>query len=198
MSVWLCRAGRYGEHEARFLEDSQIYYTFEEIDKPLSSFPNKKALREYFVSVRPTLKERAADVYARQGYVFCQEMKPGDWIVTPSKSAPDLLRFAEITGEYSFLPDGDEVYRHARSVRWFAEVRRDKFEQDIQYSLGAAVTICKIKQEERIRAKVSSASSYANCTEVFTPPPEIWRFCQPTQFPSTSFATSRVTGLLVS
>ena len=32
MAIWLCRAGRYGQYEARFFEDNKIFYTFEEID----------------------------------------------------------------------------------------------------------------------------------------------------------------------
>ena len=70
MSVWLCRAGKYGEHEARFLEENKIFYTFEEIDIPLSTFGSRRDLQEYFIKVAPTIKENAARVYAGQGYVF--------------------------------------------------------------------------------------------------------------------------------
>ena len=49
MSIWLCRAGRFGEHEARFLENNKIYFTFEEIDKPLNSFSGRAAIQQYFL-----------------------------------------------------------------------------------------------------------------------------------------------------
>lgn len=178
MAVWLCRAGRNGEHEARFIEDSKVFYTFEEVDKPLSSFSTKKELRDYFTAVCPTMKEKAASAYASQGHVFCREMKPGDWIVTPSKTAPGLLHFAEVSGDYAFDGEAEEHYRHARPVRWFVDLRRDQFEQDIQFSLGAAVTICKIKQEDRIKAVVAHSGNGANCTRFYPPPPEICLFCQ--------------------
>lgn len=58
MSVWLCRAGRYGEYEARFLEDGKIYYTFEEISVSLSSFGSKQDLQEYFLQVTPAVKKK--------------------------------------------------------------------------------------------------------------------------------------------
>lgn len=198
MAVWLCRAGRNGEYEARFMEDSRVYYTFEEIDKPLSSFSSKKELRDYFTAVCPTMKERAAGVYATQGHIFCQEIKPGDWIVTPSKTAPGYLHFGEVSGDYTFIGEAEESYRHARPVRWFADLRRDQFEQDIQFSLGAAITICKIKQEERIRAIVTHSGNGTNCTRFYTPPPKIWLFYPQTRFPSTSFRISRGTGWRVS
>lgn len=184
MSVWLCRAGRYGEHEARFLEENKIFYTFEEIGISLSSFGSRRDLQEYFVKVAPTVKENAARVYAGQGYVFCNEMSVGDWVITPSKTSPGLLRFAEISGDYIFDGSAEDNYRHARPVKWFAEMRREQFEPDIQSALGALMTICKIKQEDRIRRIVSSFLNSANCTKNFTPPPRIWNFCHLTQFPN--------------
>lgn len=174
MSVWLCRAGRYGEYEARFLEDGKIYYTFEEISVSLSSFGSKQDLQEYFLQVTPAVKKKAASVYAAQGNTFCNKMKVGDWVVTPSKTSPGLLHFAEISGGYIFNENAEESYRHARPVRWFAEIHREQFEQDIQFSLGAAVTICNLKQENRIRQVVSKSLNSLDCTSILpTPPPNL-------------------------
>ena len=167
MSVWLCRAGKYGEHEARFLEENKIFYTFEEIDIPLSTFGSRRDLQEYFIKVAPTIKENAARVYAGQVYVFCNEMAVGDWVITPSKTSPGLLRFAEISGEYIFDGGAEDNYRHARPVKWFTEMRREQFEPDIQSALGALMTICKIKQEERIKCIVSLPPNDANNKKIF-------------------------------
>lgn len=170
MSVWLCRAGRYGQYEARFLEDSKIFYTFEEINLSLSSFGSRKDLQEYFLKVAPNVKENAALVYASQGWTFFDGMKPGDWIITPSKTSPGLLHFAEISGEYIFDENAEESYRHARPVKWFAKMYRNQFEQDIQAALGALMTICKIKQEDRVK-KTVSATRKSPGEQPFTPPP---------------------------
>lgn len=174
MSIWLCRAGRYGEHEARFLEENKIFYTFEEIGVPLASFGSRRDLHEYFLTIAPTVKENAARVYAGQGYVFCNEMEVGDWVVTPSKTSPGLLRFAEVSGEYEFDENAEDSYRHARSVKWFAEMHREQFEQDIQAAFGALMTICKIKQEERIKRTVWSFVNSADCISISpTPSPNL-------------------------
>ena len=157
MAIWLCRAGRYGQYEARFFEDNKIFYTFEEIDRPLSSFSDRRELQKYFLTVSPTTKENAAKIYATQGYVFCNEMQQGDWIITPSKTSPGLLHFAEISGEYLYDENADESYRHTRPVKWFAQMHRNQFEPDIQAALGALMTICKIKQEDRIKKAVFAA-----------------------------------------
>lgn len=171
MAVWLCRAGRQGEHEARFFEDKRVYYTFEEIDRSLASFASKKELQQYFVATRPALSEGAARVFASQGFAFCFEMQQGDWVVTPSKTVPGLLHFAKITGDYTYCEDGEEAYRHYRTVSWFAESNRNQFEQDIQYSLGALMTICKLKQGERIKSIVLKSSSEPSSQVGFYPPP---------------------------
>lgn len=171
MAVWLCRAGRFGEHEARFLENNKIYYTFEEIGVPLANFGSRRDLQEYFIKISPAVKENAAKVYAGQGYVFCNEMAKGDWIITPSKTSPGVLHFAEITGEYIFDENAEEHYRHSRPVKWFTDMRREQFEPDIQSSLGALMTICKIGQEDRIKKIISSSLNSASCTNIFTSPP---------------------------
>ena len=155
MAIWLCRAGRYGQYEARFLEDNKIFYTFEEIGVSLSSFGSRKDLQEYFLKITPSLKKNTAAVYATQGWTFFKNMEPGDWVITPSKTSPGLLHFAKISGEYIYDEHAEESYRHARPVKWFAKMYRSQFEQDIQASLCALMTICEIKQEARVKKVVS-------------------------------------------
>lgn len=127
-------------------------------------------MQEYFLMVAPATKENAARVYAGQGYVFCNEMNVGDWVITPSKTSPGLLRFAEVTGAYEFDGNADDNYRHARSVKWFAELHREQFDQEIQSALGALMTICKIRQGERIKKTVSSFLNSEDCESVLPSP----------------------------
>ena len=171
MAVWLCRAGRIGEHEARFFEDNKIYYTFEEVSLPLSSFGSLRDLQEYFLRVIPSLKRNSASNFAGQGNTFCNKMEAGDWVITPSKTSPGLLHIAEILGDYAFDENAEGAYRHSRTVKWFAKMHREQFDQDIQSSFGALMTICKIQQEGRVRQTVSSFLSSADCTSIFPPPP---------------------------
>lgn len=172
MSVWLCRAGRYGEHEARFLENSKIYFTFEEIDKSLVTFSTRHEIQNYFLDKTPSLKERTAVNYAAQAYIFGNRMSVGDWIITPSKNVPGVLHFGKLSGDYSFDSSAEECYRHARLVEWFADVPKDIFEQDIRYSLGAAITTCQIKQEARIKKAVSAFGLSRNDSQPLAPVPD--------------------------
>ena len=86
---------------------------------------------------------------------FGHEMKKGEIVVLPSKINP-VIHFGKITGDYEFLPNNDKPYWHAHQVDWFARnIPRTAFDQDILYSLGALMTICRIKQEARIKSIIN-------------------------------------------
>jgi restriction system protein len=63
---------------------------------------------------------------------------------------------AEITGQYVFDAVADEPYHHWREVKWIEEdIPRSNFDQDLLYSFGAFMTICRIQRndaEARVRA----------------------------------------------
>ena len=94
--------------------------------------------------------------WASQVWPFAHEMKKGEIVVLPSKIKP-VIHFGKITGNYEFLPNNDNPYYHAHQVDWFAcDIPRTAFDQDILYSFGAFMTICRIKQEDRIKAVILS------------------------------------------
>ena len=49
MPMWLCRAGRYGEFENKFLEDSKVYCTWDNLSESIMQFHTKQDLQQYFV-----------------------------------------------------------------------------------------------------------------------------------------------------
>ena len=68
-----------------------------------------------------------------------------------------MIHFGKITGVYEFVPENDNPYYHARSVEWFAcDIPRMNFDQDVLHSFGSLMTICRIKQEERVRAIINA------------------------------------------
>lgn len=154
MPMWLCRAGRYGEFENKFLEDGKVYCTGDNLSESIMQFHTKQDLQQYFVDNNPDVKVKTAMNWASQVWPFAHEMKKGEIVVLPSKIKP-VIHFGKITGDYEFLPKNDNPYYHAHQVDWFAcDIPRTAFDQDILYSLGAFMTICRIKQEERIKAVI--------------------------------------------
>lgn len=122
MSIWLCRAGRFGEHEARFLENNKIYFTFEEIDKPLNSFSGRAAIQQYFLEKVPTLKERAALNFASQAHIFSSRMSVDDWVISISEKSwanmPLIQRLRTATATPALL-SGSLTFRKAFLSRIF-------------------------------------------------------------------------------
>ena len=87
-------------------------------------------------------------------------MKLGDWVVLPSKMKP-AIHFAEIKGDYVYDSEAEDPYYHYRKVKWFAlDIPRSNFDQDLLYSFGAFLTICRISRNDaeiRIREMANNA-----------------------------------------
>ncbi len=154
MSIWLVRAGSAGEFESRFLNDGRIYLTWDNLNVDLSKQQSVESIRELLEEKYPEAKSGQLKNWAPQIWPFVSRMQVGDWVALPSKKKGSI-HFARIKGEYQHLPDSEAPYHHARDVEWFAtDIPRSNFDQDILYSLGAFMTICRISRndaEARIR-----------------------------------------------
>lgn len=160
MALWLVRAGQRGEHEERFLQDNRIYATWEGLDRDLSQVASREELRSVLQSVYPDWNAKRTTNYVGQLWPFAHEMAPGDWVVVPSKKKASI-HFAEIVGPYAFDRTATDPYYHSRAVRWIQnDVPRSNFDQDLLYSFGAFMTICRLERndaEERVRAMAARA-----------------------------------------
>lgn len=154
MSIWLFRAGSAGEFEDKFLTDKRVYLTWNDLDVDLNSFENQTDLKDFLVEHYELPKEKTAVNWASQIYPIVAKMQKADWVVLPSKRSR-TIHFGEITGDYTYDETLGSPYYHYRAVNWFAlDIPRDEFDQDILYSMGAFMTVCKIHKnnaEERIK-----------------------------------------------
>lgn len=155
MALWLVRAGKHGEHEAKILGDDRIYLTWDGLSHDLSKLSSRPEMDALLAEVYPDDPPARRRNYAGQIWAFAHRMQPGDWVVVPSKSKP-VLNVAEITGPYVFQAVAEDPYYHHRAVKWVGkDVPRSTFSQDLLYSLGAIMTICQIERndaEKRVRA----------------------------------------------
>ena len=155
MALWLCRAGRHGEYETKFLNEDRIYLTWDGLSNDLSQLKTRKELDGLLKKVYSDSKPRTIINWLGQVWPFVKEMKEGDWVVLPSKLKSAAIHFAEIKGPYEFSPKATDPYYHYRNVNWIAtDIPRSNFDQDILYSFGAFKTVCQIKRndaENRIR-----------------------------------------------
>lgn len=155
MALWLIRAGKYGEHEQRFLADEACYLTWEGTEQTdLSKAGDYAGIKAILADLYPDEKPKTRINWASQIAPFVFEVAPGDWVVLPHKHKP-ALTFGEVTKGYAFTPQADEAYRHRVQVKWLhTDVPRSAFDQDLLYSFGAFMTVCRMARndaEARVR-----------------------------------------------
>lgn len=155
MAIWLIRAGKFGEYENKFLDENRVYITWDSLTVDLSALTDKLALYRKLNEVYPDQKQAAVRNFTGQLWPFAKEIQKGDWVISPSKRK-STIHIGEITGDYEYHPGASNPYFHSRKVKWFAtDIPRSNFEQDLLYSFGAFMSICRISRndaENRIRA----------------------------------------------
>jgi restriction system protein len=155
MSIWLCRAGKQGEFEQRFLDEDRIYLTWDGLNRDLQEPKTRGELGTLLRQVYPNWAKSRIIQYTGQIWAFAKGMVPGDWVALPRKHKP-AIHIGEITGGYVFDPKGPNPFYHHRAVKWLeTDIPRSNFDQDLLYSLGAFTAICGVRRndaETRIRA----------------------------------------------
>jgi restriction system protein len=165
MSIWLFRAGKNGEFEDKFLTDNRVYLTWTDLTFDLSKVKEKQDLYKTLVNHYNLEKEKTAINWASQIWPIAHRMEIGDWVILPSK-LNRTIHFGKIIGEYIYDKSLGSPYYHYRDIEWFAtDIPRENFDQDILYSLGAFMTVCKIqKNDAENRIKTMSQNNWISKT----------------------------------
>ena len=88
--------------------------------------------------------------FAGQLCAFAVAMKEGDLVVLPRKRTSQIA-IGRVGGPYSYR-EVDGRSRHTRPVEWLqTELPRTIFEQDLLYSFGAFMTVCRISRNDAER-----------------------------------------------
>ncbi len=133
----------------------------------LSKIETREELLELLKERYPGNKPKVYTNWASQIWPFVKEMNPGDLVALPSKVQP-IVYFGRVKGEYRYEPNNPEGAKHVRPVEWLKEVPRNEIDQDILYSLGAFMTVCRIQRnnaEERIRRLIEGKEIPSGETE---------------------------------
>ncbi len=148
--VWLVRAGRYGEDEETALSEGLAIIGFRNVDD-LRNYASLEELTAALLAKDPEGSQPRAANLARQLWAFREGMKQGDIVVLPLKSRPGQIALGHVAGPYEFRKMG-EPQRHVRPVRWeSATLARSTFGQDLLYSFGAFMTVCRIRRNDAER-----------------------------------------------
>lgn len=157
--VWLTRAGRYGEDEDTALSQGRAIIGFQNVGD-LTAFKGVEDLAAEMQKVdsKSRNNEHRALNYARQLWTFRSAIQPDDTAVLPLKLRSGQIALGVVAGPYQFVKINNE-FRHTRKVNWVKpDVARSVFKQDLLYSFGAFMTVCRITRnnaEQRVAAVLS-------------------------------------------
>jgi len=159
MTVWLIRAGSHGEYEQKFLQEGRVYATWDGLNLDLSRLVNRDDLAVALQQRYPDAKRKKILNWVSQVWPFAKDIQIGDLAVLPSKSQP-VIYIGEVTGGYHYDGSAVDPFFHWRPVNWIGDaIPRSHFGQDLLYSFGAFMTICRIQRnnaEKRIAAMRAS------------------------------------------
>ena len=168
-AVWLVRAGRNGEDEAVALEQGVAIIGWRELSD-LSDARTRDMVASRLENEKPDSPKGYITNVSSQLYAFSCLIRQGDIIALPLKTQPGLVALGWVKGSYTYR-DIENEGRHIVPVDWARpDVPRAEFGQDLLYSIGAFLTVCRIRRndaERRIAAiiggqtdpGISSASS---------------------------------------
>jgi restriction system protein len=155
MSVWMVRCGKRGEGaESVALEQGVVGIGWEALGD-LTGVASLAQVRDRVAKCYVDEKPGTLENWSRQINTFLNWIKPGDIVALPLKESP-AIAFGRVVGDYRYEPTALAPMIHQRSVKWLREdVPRQNIQQDLLYSLGAFLTVCKITRnnaERRIAA----------------------------------------------
>ena len=145
MSLWLVRAGRHGEQEQGALDNSVVTIGWNELPD-LSGLKSKSELTRLYVQIHPKAKKNQVANEVGQVWRFAREIQVGDLVALPLKTQ-SAIAIGKVEGPYEYKELAENI-KHIRRVKWIKTIRRSAFEQDILYSLGAFMTVCRIKRHD--------------------------------------------------
>lgn len=159
--IWLVRAGSHGEQEHVALEKNIVTIGWNELGD-ISNIRNKEELLQLFALKYPTDKPKAITNKANQVWRFKNEIEIGDLVVLPLKHEP-AIAVGKIKSKYKFTKDYEETVSHIREVEWITkDMPRTRLKQDLLYSLGAFLTVCRIQRNDAETRIPEAVKNYMN------------------------------------
>ena len=145
--VWLVRAGKHGLDEDAALSGGMAIIGFSEVGDG-KSLTTPEAIVAELMRLDPTQPVARARTLAGQFHAFRNTIEAGDIIVLPLKIRAGKVALGTVAGPYRYQKVGDEM-RHTRKVLWVRpDVPRSAFQQDLLYSLGAFMTVCRVTRHD--------------------------------------------------
>jgi restriction system protein len=151
MSLWVVRAGKYGEQELKALQNNIVTFGWNEFSD-LAKYPTKESLTNEYQRLFPKARKDTIANHIGQMWRFVHEIKIGDLVALPLYSQT-VIAFGKIESDYEFNEVSSDT-KHIHQVTWIKTIPRSIIDQDILHSFGVPMTIYRIERndaEKRIK-----------------------------------------------
>lgn len=158
MNVWVVRA-EFGKHADAFRKGGYVAIDYS-ISEP---YPIGEG-RDAFIDVykKHNLESSSNLVVGQQvGQItrFCEDMKAGDYVITPSDDN-DVLFYGKVLDEpyrYESEPTDTCPYRHRRNVKWSKKTAsRSTFSVPFQNTIRSSLTVFSVSQAAEFLAAIDA------------------------------------------
>lgn len=153
MALWKVQLGKHGEQETAIEHNVVAIGSNELLD--ISNIDSRESLWKLYRELHSGKTSQHVSSVVAQIWAFRARMQIDDWVVVPLKTQR-AFAVGRVASGYEYRTDlGDEL-KHTRRVKWVSTaVPRSVFDQDLLYSLRAAMTVCQISRnsaESRVEA----------------------------------------------
>ena len=158
--VWVVRA-EYGRYTNQFVSEGFIGIGWLPDDQ-LESVMDREEIRSLYTKRYPNDKSNVV-IGQQVGQIarFLLEIRPGDYVITPSAET-DRLHFGRVTpGSSYFYSDGQDGchFRHRRTVGWDAKVlTRSELSVPFQNTIKSSLTVFSVSQVDEFLFKIGQSN----------------------------------------
>jgi restriction system protein len=140
----MVRAGSYGEQEQGALDNNVVTIGWTEFPD-LRQYKTREDLAKEYSRLFPDANRGKVANHVGQIWRFVHDIQKGDLVGLPLHMQ-SAIAIGKIESEYEFKTITPNI-QHIRRVKWLKTIPRSSFDQNILYSFGAFMTVCKIERE---------------------------------------------------
>lgn len=135
--------GIHAQSDRLFLENGIIAIGWKEMGDLSLIEPTREAFKKSYARVYPNEKRGSIATSAGMLFRFCNEVKPGDRVIFPSRS-DRMVNIGVIDGDYVYDPTMRKTVQ-TRAVKWLKHLPRTAFSQGALYEIGSAMSFFMVK-----------------------------------------------------
>ena len=158
MNVWVVRA-EFGKHADNFRNGGYVALDFG-IEEPYPLGEQREAFVEMFKKYNPSVTSNVV-IGQQVGQItrFCENIQPGDYVITPSDNN-DVLFYGKVLDQpyyFETSPSDACPYRHRRNVKWSKKTAsRSTFSVPFQNTIRSSLTVFSVSQASEFLTEINA------------------------------------------